>query len=256
MKMQLTIVREDDYRNELRSYYNSILNGRLLNFDISSLNDDELLSSICNYNTSEKIVNNNFCTWVTIGDVGSSEYNGNYYEFIKLTSDDNAAFEINFSQFRYPMSPNKKSHIAFPSYDSTKADYVCSVDGQCITPELFFAKHKGEKLLLLYSFPAVTAFNKEKTCYLFAHKNVSISDLKKYILYAQYHTVKDIVEYPTLYIPGTTIKTEFLDMPNCRPMYNHFCRCDATDKFALSLFEEEFRKLFESILDKLNAYIK
>ena len=78
--MQLTIVREDDYRNELRSYYNSILNGRLLNFDISSLNDDELLSSICNYNTSEKIVNNNFCTWVTIGDVGSSEYNGNYYE--------------------------------------------------------------------------------------------------------------------------------------------------------------------------------
>lgn len=251
MKIKESIARENEYKNELECYYNSLLNGRLLNLDLENLEDEELLNSILDYDVKEDTISNNFCTWVSIGDVVNSEYNGNYFQFIQIMSKGESIFNINFSQFKYPMSMNKKNKISFTSFDATKAFYVCSIDGKAISPESFFSNHKGEKLLFVFSFPAVTAYNKQKTCYLFAHEKISPSDIRKHIKFAQYHTIKDILDYPTLYIPATTIKLEFEDKPNIGPKYNHSCRSEITDQFANSLFEEKFRSKFESLLAKI-----
>ena len=255
MKTKTTIAREEDYKTELRKYYSDILKGRLLSLNFSDMTDEELQNSIIDYDAKDKVINNNFCSWLTIGEIGSSEYDGKHYKFIKLISGKDVVFNINFSQFKYPMSPNKTNNVAFPSYDATKAEYVCSVDGQCVSPEVFFAKHQGEKMLLVYSFPAVTAFNKKKTCFLFAHSRTSLDDIREYIKYAQYHTIKDIIEYPTLYIPGTTIKIEYEDVSNCSPMYSHFTRCSTTDEFATSLFAEEFKDEFITLFNYIKSKI-
>ena len=251
INIKQALAHENDYRKELRSYYNSLLNGRLLSIDVENLTDEVLLTRVIDYDPKQAPINN-FCTWVSIGDVGTGEYNGYDFQFIHFVSKGRALFDINFSQFKYEMSMNKKNEIAFPIFDASKAFYFCKIDDHAISPESFFSEHKGEKLLLIYSFPAVTSYNKNKTCYLFAHERISPSDIRKHIKYAQYHTIQDILDYPTLYIPGTTIKGEFENTPNVCPIYLNLCRNDITDQFANTLFNEEFRTRFESLLSKFS----
>lgn len=246
MEQKHIIVCEDDYKNKLRAYYSDLLKGRLLSINLSELTDEEIKNSITNYDVNEKIINN-FCSWITIGEIGSSEYNEHNFKFVKFLSGENSVFNINCSQFKYPMSP--LNHIGCIPYDETKVKYVCSVDGKCISPEVFFAKHKGEKLLLIYSFPAVTKFNTQKTCYLFAHSKISVEDIRKYIKYAQCQAMKDIVEYPALYTPETAIKIEFENGSNSPRVYG---KCSTTDQFAASLFEKEFKEDFITLLNVLN----
>lgn len=246
MEQKHIIVCEDDYKNKLRAYYSDLLKGRLLSINLSELTDEEIKNSITNYDVNEKIINN-FCSWITIGEIGSSEYNEHNFKFVKFLSGENSVFNINCSQFKYAMSP--QNHTRWISYDEKKAKYVCTVDGKCISPEVFFAKHKGEKLLLIYSFPAVTKFNTPKTCYLFAHSKISVEDIRKYIKYAQCQAIKDIVEYPALYTPETAIKIEFENGSNSPRAYD---KCSTTDQFAASLFEKEFKEDFITLLNVLN----
>lgn len=246
MEQKEIIVCEDDYKKELRAYYGNLLKGRLLSINLSELTDEEIKNSITNYDVNENIINN-FCSWITIGEIGSSEYNEHNYKFVKFLSGEDSVFDINFSQFKYPMSP--LNHIGCIPYDETKVKYVCSVDGKCISPEVFFAKHKEEKLLLIYSFPAITQFNTQKKCYLFAHSKISVEDIRKYIKYAQCQTIKDIVEYPALDIPETAIKIECENWSNSPRVYG---KCSTTVQFASSLFEKEFKEDFITLLNVLN----
>lgn len=245
MEQKHIIVCEDDYKKILRAYYSNLLKGRLLSINLSEFTDEEIKNSITNYDVNEKIINN-FCSWITIGEIGFPEYNEHNFKFVKFLSGEDSVFNINCSQFKYPMSP--LNHIGCIPYDETKVKYVCSVDGKCISPEVFFAKHKGEKLLLIYSFPAVTKFNTQKTCYLFAHSKISVEDIRKYIKYAQCQAIKDIVEYPALYAPATAIKIES-ENSNSSRVYG---KCSTTNQFASSLFEKEFKEDFITLLNVLN----
>lgn len=162
MKTKTTIAREEDYKTELRKYYSDILKGRLLSLNFSDMTDEELQNSIIDYDAKEKVINNNFCSWLTIGEIGSSEYDGKHYKFIKLISGKDVVFNINFSQFKYPMSPNKTNNVAFPSYNATKAEYVCSVDGQCVSPEVFLQNTREKRCFLFIVFQRLQHLTQRK----------------------------------------------------------------------------------------------
>ena len=162
MSFIISIAREEDYRKEVIDHYNSILNGRLMSIDLSKASDSELKSFISLYDENESYFNN-CCTWLEIGEIGSSNYNGRDFQFIKLLTKGGEAIQINFSQFRYEMSTNL-GQDGFTSFDPEKAVHVCTIDGQTIEPSIFFSTKKGKKLLYLYSFLAVTAFNQTKLC--------------------------------------------------------------------------------------------
>lgn len=251
MNYKETIAREEDYKCDLRTYYNSILNGRLLNIDVDNLSDAEIMKFVIDFDNENNVINNNFCTWLTIGDTITSIYNGCTYKSVNFLSSNNSIFNINFSQFKYPMSLGKTDKVVFPSFNLYEAKYVCLIDEKSIQPELFFSENKGEKLLLIYSFPVINKFNKEKTCYFFAHKNISPTFIRKYLKYAQRNTIEDIIKYPTMYSPGTTIKIDFEDSQNQEPIYHHYSISETTKKFALSLFNEEFKCVFEMLFKKV-----
>ena len=63
MSLKFSIAREDDYRKEIVNYYNSILNGRLLSFDLCIANDSDILSFISYYDENVSYFNN-CCSWL------------------------------------------------------------------------------------------------------------------------------------------------------------------------------------------------
>lgn len=183
MDLKISIAREDEYKKQLCAHYNSILDGRLLKIDPDTANDSEISSFVTDFDKNESF-DNNCCSWLIIGDIGNSEYMDNNFSYINLLPLNGDPIQINFSQFKYGMSA-KQGHVGFTSFDSEQAVHVCTIDDSTILPESFFSNHKGEKLLYLYSFNAVTAFNRPKRCYHFALYNylilmfVNIYDMHK-----------------------------------------------------------------------------
>ena len=102
MSLKISIARENDYREEIVNYYNSILNGRLLSLDLSCTNDSDILSFISFYDINEPYFNN-CCSWLEIGDIHRSNYNGKDFQFINLLTNNGESIKINFSQFIYVM---------------------------------------------------------------------------------------------------------------------------------------------------------
>ena len=54
-----------------------------------------------------------------------------------------------------------------------------------------------------------------------------------------------------MYSPRTTIKIDLEDSQNQNPIYQHYSISETTEKFALSLFNEEFKCAFEMLLKKV-----
>lgn len=244
--MKIYIAREDDYRNEIRKHFNSILNGRLLSFDLKQANDEDVFKFPIDFNGNLSY-DDNCCAWLEIGEIGQSEYNGTNYSFIELKEANGNSVSINLSQFKYGMSP---LNDGFPSYDEDKAIHVSTVDGNQINPEIFFSAHKGGKLLYLYSYPVVNKFNSVKRCYLFAFKQTDPSFIRYYIHTYQLLTIKNILNNPTSDIPGTTIKIEFGEnaTPMCHPNVLHPVVYD----FANEIFNAEFKDKFEKRLNEIS----
>jgi hypothetical protein len=251
MNLKYSIAREDDYKKEVIEYYNSILNGRLMSIDPSKASDSELTSYISVYDENESYFNN-CCSWLEIGDIGSSNYNGRDFQYIKLLTKSGNTLQINFSQFRYEMSTSLGKE-GFTSFDPEKAVHVCSIDGQIIDPPYFFSINKGKKLLYLYSFLAVTAFNKNKLCYKFAFENISASHLRKYIHNVQMNVLQKCIAYPAADTPYTSIKIEVEGAANSRPTYQHFVKSKFIDEFAISIFESEFKEKFQNKLKDIKS---
>ena len=178
MHLKYSIAREDNYRKEVIEHYDSILNGRLMNLNLKSAKDSDLLSFITLYDENEHYYNN-CCTWLVIDEIGSSNYNGRDFQYIKLLTKGGESIQINFSQFRYEMSTNP-GQKGFTTFNPERAVHVCSIDGQMIEPSSFFATNKGKKLLYLYSYPAVTAFNQTKLCFKFAFEKIAPENLMMY----------------------------------------------------------------------------
>lgn len=193
--METYIAQEDDYRNEIRNHFNSILKGRLLSFDLKRANDEDISKLPIDFDGKLPFTDNS-CTWLKIGEIIDSEYNGNPFSFVELLDGQGNALEINFSQFIYGMK-KKEQEGGFSSYDPNKPSYVSIVDGAMIDPRQFFTENKGRKLLYLYSFPAITSFNSVKRCYRFAFKNIELSDLRSHIYNCQIRIIKDLLANPT-----------------------------------------------------------
>jgi hypothetical protein len=251
MSLKFSIAREDDYRKEIVNYYNSILNGRLLSFDLCIANDSDILSFISYYDENESYFNN-CCSWLEIGGIGCSNYNGRDFQFIKLLTKTGETIEINFSQFIYEMSVDLGQE-GFTTFNSEKAVHVCSIDGQRIDPLSFFSTNKGKRLLYLYSYPAVTAFNKTKMCFKFAFNNISASYLRKYIHDVQMAVLQRCIAYPAADAPYTSIKIEVEGATNSRPSYQHFVKSKITDDFAINIFESDFKESFMSKFEAIEA---
>ena len=249
MHLKYSIAREDDYRKEVIEYYNSILNGRLMNLNLKSVNDSDLMSFITLYDENEHYYNN-CCTWLEIGEIGSSNYNGRDFQFIKLLTKGGESIQIKFSQFRYEMSTNMGQE-GFTTFNPEKAVHVCSIDGQMIEPSTFFSTNKGKKLLYLYSFPAVTAFNKTKLCYKFAFEKIAPANLREYIHDVQMTVLQKCISYPAADAPYTSIKIEVEGAENSRPTYQHFVKGKLTDDFAINIFESDFKDLFLNKLKEI-----
>jgi len=250
MSLKISIAREDDYRKEVVNHYNSILNGRLLSMDLSKAKDSDILSFITLYDENEHYYNN-CCTWLEIGGIGSSNYNGRDFQYIKLLTKGGESIQINFSQFRYEMSTNLGQE-GFTTFNPERAVHVCSIDGQMIDPSTFFSTNKGKKLLYLYSFPAVTAFNKTKLCYKFAFNKISPANLREYIHDVQMTVLQKCISYPAADVPYTSIKVEVEGAANSRPTFQHFVKGKLTDDFAINIFESDFKEIFLNKLKEIS----
>ena len=241
--METYIAREDDYRNEIRKHFNSILNGRLLSFNLKQASDEDVSKFPIDFDGNLSY-EDNCCTWLEIGEIGKDEFIRPYY-FIELKGSNDCLVSINLSQFKYGMSP---LNDGFPSYEEDKAIHVCTVDGNQINPETFFSEHKGKNLLYLYSYPVVNKFNSVKRCFQFAYKQIYPSSLRNYIYNAQVMLLKNILDNPSRDIPGTTLRIEF---GNSQHIYEHNVTCKETNDFALEIFNQEFKELF---INKLSDF--
>ena len=253
MELKISIARESDYREDVIDHYNSIMNGRLLSLDLGKADDSDILSFISFYDENESYFNN-CCSWLEIGEIGSSNYNGRDFQFINLLTKSGGSIQINFSQFIYEMSTSLGQE-GFTTFNSEKAFHVCSIDEQRIDPSTFFSINKGKRLLYLYSYPAVTAFNNTKLCFKFAFENVSVSYLRKYIHEVQMTVLKKCIVYPAIDTPYTSIKIEVEGATNSCPTYQHFVKSKITDDFAIKIFEDEFKSKFCEKLKELGQKI-
>ena len=184
---------------------------------------------------------NNCCSWLTIGDVINLEYNGNKYKQIELLTDDEQdKISVNFSQFVYPMflidsTSDIRNFLACPS----EATCISTVDDRIIDPEQFFYDHKGDKLLYIYCFNAINAFNKTKRCYRFAYENVSASYIKNYIISTRKLVLKKVMDSPSEDTPGTILKFN-----GSRP-FLYDAHSNETLLLVNKIFNDEFKKIFE-----------
>lgn len=85
-----------------------------MSIDANSASDHTIASFVTGYNENESF-DNNGCSWLEIGNVEQSNYNGHDYKFINLIPAIGDAIQINFSQFIYPMSRYRREADKLPS---------------------------------------------------------------------------------------------------------------------------------------------
>ena len=243
--MDVVIAREEDYRNDLRKHFDSILSGRLMQINPKTSSYEDILSWITDFDGSLGYINN-ACSWVIIGEIGTSSYNGHDFKYINFKSGDESAFSINFSQFIYPMS--LKDSSTFPVFSSNEAKYYCTVDFKTIDPQEFFKSNIGKKMLYIYSFDCVTSFNSVKRCFCFALDKVSEGHLRDYIKMVQETVLKEFLQNPSQNAPSTTL---VYNPDSSRPLYQHNCTSKITCEFSIKLFEEEYKRKKKKKLNEL-----
>lgn len=241
-----TIVNESEYRRRVYDFFQSILNGRLMSIDANSANDHTIASFVTGYNENESF-DNNGCSWLEIGNVEQSNYNGHDYKFINLIPAIGDAIQINFSQFIYPMSRYRREADKLPSFNRNEATCRCTVDGNAISPGTFFGAHKGERLLYLRSFYGVTAFDSIKRVFRFAFNHISTLEIRRHLLLSQIAVLKKYLSNPSVECLGATLKT--VNNDNSYVGYDDCLIGSITIDVTTSIFRNEFEHQF---LDKLN----
>lgn len=241
-----TIVNEPEYRRQVYGFFQSILNGRLMSIDPISASNHTIETFVAGYNENESY-DNNGCSWLEIGNVEQSNYNGHDYKFINLIPAIGDAIQINFSQFIYPMSRYRREADKLPSFNRNEATCRCTVDGNAISPGTFFGAHKGERLLYLRSFYGVTAFDSIKRVFRFAFNHISTSEIRRHLLLSQIAVLKKYLSNPSVECLGATLKT--VNNDNSYVRYDDCLIGSITIDVTTSIFRNEFEHQF---LDKLN----
>lgn len=207
--MKITIANRDLYKSEIKAYFDKILDGRLLSICPNALNDESLFNKLSDFNINEDIHFNNFCTWLTIGETGSDNYNGHDFSFIYFYSNDDLAFSVNYSQFTYLMCPYNGSLFS-AKYEDNKAKYTCLINGRQIDPKRFANYYKGKKILVTHWFDALNSFNRVKQCYFFSI-NQTPNTIRKHILLSQRFVLNSLLQSPARYAPCASLEFEFDD---------------------------------------------
>lgn len=219
-----------------------------MSIDANSASDHTIASFVTGYNENESF-DNNGCSWLEIGNVEQSNYNGHDYKFINLIPAIGDAIQINFSQFIYPMSRYRREADKLPSLIEMRPHVVvqCTVDGNAISPGTFFGAHKGERLLYLRSFYGVTAFDSIKRVFRFAFNHISTLEIRRHLLLSQIAVLKKYLSNPSVECLGATLKT--VNNDNSYVGYDDCLIGSITIDVTTSIFRNEFEHQF---LDKLN----
>ncbi len=249
----------EGYSQDLREYFNSILNGRILSIDIIKANDKEILAAIPNGIPDSRrglLFVNNLCSWFCIGESRECVFERPYMQMC-LILDDNNKFYINYSRFRYPLSFTRPKYHRYG-----KLSGVNTIDGRTIDPDYYFENHQGERILYICGVLGIDSFGNERLCAKFAKEEIDPIHLRRYILMAQYISIKEFLKDPISYsyIPMSNMTCEIdgqlyykYDVPH-HPLMN---------ELAQKIFKEEFYDAFNekykfilSELEYFNSHFK
>lgn len=195
----------------------------------------------------------NCVSWLKIDGVYDNSYKGVKFREVYLRGKNNLPLTINTAQFIYPMSPDLSTtefkDMVLPRFDESNATCISTIDGHSVEPEQFFLEHKGEKLLYVYSFPAITRFDKRRRCFIFAYKNVSEQHIREHIKNSQKYILKSFLYNPFNFnIPFTCIVRK--DEEYTQLFHNQ--QTEESTRFVQNLFDEEYRDIFKNKLKELS----
>lgn len=240
----------DKYIQDVRNYYKSILEGRLLSINTETLNDEELLH-LLPYGLTESDKSlcfaNNLCTWFTIGKSRELEFIRPYKQ-MNLSYGEEKNIYINYSRFWTPLSL-KEPHNTYFGHKSG----VNKIDGIQIDPENFFANHLGEKIFYICGKKGVDQFGRKQNCLLFAFNNVNPAYIRKYIITSQLYTLQEVINNPIEYhiLPKATIVFEWNGQTkkNYR-IVGHPIIYELVKRIYTEEFSEAFKSKHQFILSK------
>ena len=230
---------------DIRDFFRSILEGRLLSIDVDNISDEELLPSlpdgICVKDQGLRFVDN-LCSWITIGETREQVFGNRYQQIHLITGEDKLKepYYINYSMFRYPLEFNREKYVIFANRSG-----ISTIDDKVIEPGLFFQKHYGEKLFFICAITGVDIFGLKKACYYFAKEKMDPLYIRRYILEAQVTALIEIshesVEYS--HLPPADIIRECDGGPYYfKDVSNHPC----VRSLAIKIYNEEFFSYFKS----------
>ena len=234
------------YKEDIRGFYKSILEGRFLSLSPYDMDDKQLMDSIPLGKTVEgKGIDwvDNLCSWYVIGEKIEAEYFGKKYYSAELCYAETKRVLINYSRFIYPIYINTPVAVW-----QTKNVGINKVDEEIIDPYRFFNNNKGEKFLYLWSQIGSDKFKKRDLCSFFSFRNITPDNIRKYILMAQLDVLFGILNSPCMYYVPPTAKISSQFDNDSRWYGGESVVFDVVSK----IFQDEFK---ESYLSKfLNVH--
>ena len=185
---------------DIRNYFKSILEGRLLSIDVDNISDDELLSSLPDgisvKDQGPRFVDN-LCSWITIGKSKKEVYYKPYMQIhFLLNEGEKKDFCMNYSRFRYPLDLNREKYVIFANRSG-----ISTIDDKEINPDTYFQENYGEKIFFISAFTGIDAYGNERMGAFFAKEKMSPIHVRRYILEAQLTALIDISHESVDYIP-------------------------------------------------------
>ena len=229
---------------DIRDYFRSILEGRLLSIDVDSISDEELLSSLPDRISVKdqglRFVDN-LCSWITIGKSKEEIYYRPYMQIHFLLSEGKQRdFCMNYSRFRYPLDLNREKYVIFANRSG-----ISTIDGEEINPDTFFQEYYGEKLFFICAFTGIDAYRKKRMGAFFAKDKMSPIHVRRYILEAQLTALIDISHESVDYIPLP--HEDIIRECDGGPYYFKDVSYNPCIRdLAIKIFNEEFFRYFKS----------
>ena len=242
---------------DIRKYYRSILDGRLLSIDVEKKADEELISLLpngfSNRNRGFRYADN-LCSWYIIGESKEFRWFNTYKKVFFGGENVDTPLGINYSMFRFPLYFNREKYVIFANRTGTS-----TIDNKIIEPESFFSNHVGEKILYICGISGVDKFGLEKVCVYFAKDNVTPDYIRRYIFEAQIITLVEFLDNPIKYssLPPTDIIREceggpyfFKDVPN-HPLMEKLANRICSEEFL-----ESFKEKYVNLLSRYAYFCK
>ena len=233
---------------DIRNYFKSILEGRLLSIDVDSISDEELLSSLPDgisvKDQGPRFIDN-LCSWISIGKSKEEIYYRPYMQIhLLLTEGKDMDFCMNYSRFRYPLDLNREKYVIFANRSG-----ISTIDDKEINPDTYFQEYYEEKLFFICAFTGIDAYGNKRMGAYFAKEEMSPIHVRRYILEAQLTALIEILNESVDYghLPSADIIRECDGGPYYfRDVWYNSCIRD----LAIKIYNEEFIDVFKSKYEK------